>query len=399
MALVELPCGHTCAFLMDPLTNRRVEDPVVLPCGHTIGRNSIQLLPNKQQCYWGCQLPPAFEPIQNKAILIAIGELWEPTGKQQVFLSKNSLLPFHASFYAAYRSRQIHSLRTALITCLKGSSGVLFGSTPREYRRINQNFKACDGMPVSNDQIISAQTDVDIAFRDALACEAFLQQLRTQFDLSPKRNRSYQLQGLQVQSFVVWFLFHKGDRISLSLDVVYPDANIGLGCTWPDFVECQLACAMDQEQPRYVWNPLVDIETFFLPRTADALERQQDRYLRSVIRHIDDSKPWRWCLLRPEHFVRLIKTDRYLSGEAYELYVRSQLQRLSKCLYRGVLVQGISVRFCQTAKQFVLPCGHYQLTLHNLECFYDDDTDCLQYVCAMEKKKYELFREFSKNLK
>lgn len=399
MATVELPCGHTCAFVTDPLTGQKVEDPVLLPCGHTFGRIALEdwfSENGSSKCFIGCPLPAEFEAIPNKAISAAIEELWEQPGKRQVFLSRHSLLPFHPSLFGAYLSRQIHYLRTMLLVFLKPYSGVLFGSTPREYRRINQTGRAFEGMPKCDDRIIAPGTDIDVAFEDADSCQEFEASVAARFEVQKKRTHSYQLQGLQVRSYIVWFPFQKGSRICMSMDLVYPDPTVGLGCTWPDFIECQLACQLGPDQPEYVINPLIEPDSFFAMKGGRAIESRQGRFVRQLLRHMDDHQPWRWCLMRPAHLMRMVKTDRYLQSVAYELYVRSQLRRLAKFLCRGVSVQGISTHYSKETKQFVLPCGHQQLKLHQLECLYDDEMDCLVYICETERQQYPFFREFQK---
>ena len=193
---MELPCGHICAFVLDPLSGQRVEDPVVVPCGHTFGRARVEewfTEHGREECPIGCALPREFNLIPNQAISRAIDELWEPPGKRQVFLSRHSLLPFHPSLFGAYLSRQIHYLRTMLLVFLKPSSGVLFGSTPREYRRITRTGRAFDGMPNCDDRIIAPGTDIDVAFEDADSCEEFEKKLAARFEVQKKRTHSYQL--------------------------------------------------------------------------------------------------------------------------------------------------------------------------------------------------------------
>ena len=381
-------------FLLDPISKNVMLDPVILPCGHTFGRLSIEawILSNGQRCPMQCRESEQnpFTLVPNRALALALDKE-EITDR--IFLKLDSEAPFKPSLFPAYKSRQVHHIRQSVIGLLE--NGFLIGSTPREFRRIarRDHNVLVDGERTN--AIFSAETDLDIAFSNEKELLDFVRKLSALFVLKSKFS-DYFLQGLRVMSYRVSFRFQEGSGISLSVDLVCPDPSVGIGSTWPDFVECQLACHMTLGKPSYDFNPLIDLHSFFRkiwPR-GGITESPRDRFLHDLICRIDEQKPWQWCLLRPEFFTRLIKTDKYLQSEAYELYVMSMLRRLSKFLYRGVTVVGISITFSQQAQMFLLPCGHMTASLHLLECFYNDQRDVLEYVCKDEIRVYDLFSSF-----
>ena len=387
-------------FLLDPITRLRMTDPVMLPCGHTYERGSINewFSNNWRSCPFRCFNKKPFVLVPNWALVMALEgmqDIKEQSEEARVFLRLNSKLPFKPLMFLSYQSRQVHLLRTSLIGLIR--EGTLFGSTPREYRRLaldQENKDSKDGD--HTDAVFSPETDVDIAFVSEQTCLDFVAILGSLFTLKKKQTVHYNLQGIRVLSLFIYFRFQEKNGVFLSVDLVYPDATVGLGFVWPDFVECQLACKFKGAVPSYVLNPLISPEHFFgsLWKKGNAMESRENRFLDSLLRHIDERAPWRWCLLRPYAFMRLVKTNQYLQGEAYELYVTNMLRRLCKVLFRGILVRGIGIRYCKDTNQFCMPCGHVQLSLNSMECFYNVEEDVLEYVCKVEKKKYHLFSDF-----
>jgi hypothetical protein len=348
-----------------------------------------------------CQLPKNYKLVKNVSIASAITELSEKEKGQFVFLSRDSLLPFKPSLLRSYQTRQIHLLRQAvlgLLTAHPETNGVLFGSTPAVYRRITKLYEEMPtpiiGAVIPEKCVFSGSTDVDIVFPDEPSLLAFEQLLVTTFSSSKRQTWNYKLQGLVVHTYRIWFLFYKHSQICLQVDLVRADNTVGTGAIWPDFVETQLACRLQRSHPVYELNPLVGQSTFFdsLMKPGNVTETQTARFLQDLIRRLDDGAPWRWCLLRPEKFVRLLTTENFLPNEAYALYIKNMLHRLQKFLARGVIVKGIHIRHHN--HEFVLPCGHIVNSLRKIECLYNDATDALEYTCPLDQAVCPLFTDF-----
>jgi hypothetical protein len=119
------------------------------------------------------------------------------------------------------------------------------------------------------------------------------------------------------------------------------------------------------------------------------LENSKDRFVRSLLRRIDDDAPLQWCLLSPDTFAKL-NTD-----VSYHYYVTSMLGRLAKALRRGSQVAGIAISYDRGA--YVMPCGHRQCQrarLSDMDHVYNKQTESINVVCSLQYTEHLFFKQF-----
>lgn len=391
--------------LTDVLTGEPFREPVILACGHTFSSEPLLRwwhTSEKRICPM-CRQEVALEyrAIPNFIVGALCEESQQLANKQELFfLYKNSLEHIKPGMRFSQHCREVHNIRLFVLELAKRENVVLFGGTVVEHRSISQAFDAMedavlDGAPISKRHVFAPYTDLDLAFRDKDTCHAFLATLRAALTIEERPPGQYgQLQGLQVISVKAsFFRNRKPDR--LRVDLVYEDDSRGIGLRWPDFAERMVAC--DLQEPRYVLNPLLSPVFYAHCLTGgNLLEHKEDRFVRSLLRRIDDQSPLQWCLLAPDAFASLPNqspaSDQLL---LYKDYVTSLLGRLDKALRRGSLVAGIAVAYDRERRDFTMPCGHLQCRptlLRDVE--WRCNTEAMHVLCDLTAQEHLFFKLF-----
>ena len=411
---------------VDVLTGEYFQNPVIIQCGHTFSHGALMRwweTKESRVCPICRQINPSnFNPIPNFALVLPAEshrkeeeckeekeekEDAKKSSTKQFYLSMNSVAHVKPHMRFALHSREVHRVRRHLLRMVRDFEYKIkvFGGTVTEFRNISNEFEKRsleepdDGVFVPSNLVFSPSTDLDLAFESESNCEAFITHLKSRMEIGSVYKGTYEkIQGLCVHRLKARFVSSR-PADHLALDLVYADAELGVGFAWPDFLEKMLACDLKGEAPSYVINPLIG-PTFYghLMSRGNLLEHSHDRLVRSILRRIDDQIPLQWCLLRPSSFHNLIKNNAFDENEAYRLYFESMLRRLKKTLIQGNLVSGISLLYDKESRTFSLPCGSHRCShwksLSKMQLVYSPSLDAITYICALTGDDTVLFNQF-----
>lgn len=407
---------------VDVLTGEYFKNPVIIQCGHSFSNDALMMwwaTKESRVCPICRQINPnSFNPIPNFALVLPaetqINQRREDYKEEkehkssQFYLSMDSMAHVKPHMRFALHSREVHRIRRYVLTMARDFDEkiTVFGGTVTEERRISQEFEKrrleepTDGSSVPSSLVFSPTTDLDIAFESAMCCDAFIARLKLCMAITCMYKGTYEkIQGLCVNRLKVRFVNNR-PLDYLSLDLVYTAEELGVGFAWPDFLEKMIACNLKRDTGSYVINPLI-APVFYrrlLTRGSLMIERPEDRFVRSILRRIDDQLPLQWCLLRPRSFRDLVTNNALLPNDGYPLYFESMLGRLRKALLQGYVVSGISLVFDKESRTFSILHGSHQCgqwkTLKKMQLTYSPSLDAITYVCALTGDETVLFNQF-----